>query len=347
MRTAWTPEEEARLLASPYNYEQFNLDNPNGRSRKAFQIKRGMMGIGVTTQMRIRGGEDSSPRILWDKKDTPESLSWEDYIAPMEAAQALHAEIGRSQDRASIIIESTSPTAIAFVSDWHIGSWGVGAAAIRDGTHRLLRLHRERGLYIAVLGDMLEMAIRLRSMAEINGNLLTPAQQIGFLKLWMREMAPAILWATWDNHAVQREEEVTGYSVYAEIFKDHTIYHSGLGHTDLTVGNETYLIATSHRFRGRSALNPLSGQMRYMQRESPDREVVVGGDSHQPAIMQYHDGGKTRTVANCGTLQTDSTYAKRHFSLHTSTAMPVLVFHPTQHIVVPYHSLDHYESSLT
>lgn len=339
MGEAWTPAEEARLLERPYDYTFFNADNPNARTRKAFQIKRGMLGVGSDAPLTEN---PQNPAVLWDKKQS--SATWRDYLGPMDQMQAVRSLASKNQDYANIAIASERPVPVAFVSDWHIGSWGVQAKDIASGTDRLLRLHEEYGLHMAVLGDMLEMAIRLRSVAEISGNLLTPSAQFDFHESWVRDMAPLILWATWDNHSVQREEELVGHSSLGSSYQNHTIYHSGIGHTDLTIGDHVYSLATSHRFQGRSVSNPVAGQMRYIMREAPDREIVVAGDSHIPAISQYTEAGKVKTVANCGSLQTNSRYAKRFFSLQTATAMPVVLLSPDEHVVQPFFSLEHFES---
>lgn len=343
MKEAWSADEESRLLERPYDYTYFNLDNPKGRTRKAFQIKRGMMGItGEDTSVSSRPMIERNASVVWNKAGDP-SVTWRDYLTPVAVAQAFRERNSKSQDYAAITIATDRPLPVAYISDWHIGSWGVKAEDIARGTDRLLALHAAYGLHVAILGDMLEMAIRLRSVAEVQGNILSSGDQIGFFESWLREILPLVLWSTWDNHSVQREEELVGFSSLAKICSEHTIYHSGLGHTDLTVGDEVYSLATSHRFPGRSLSNPVMGQMRYMQREDQNCEVVVGGDSHVPAILQYTEGGKVRTAANCGSLQSNSRYAKRYFSLHTSDAMPVVLFSPNSHVVTPFFSLDHFE----
>lgn len=336
----WSAEQEAQLRDAPYDYDAFDRRFPGERTRKAFQVKRAMLGLAGGALVPRSDDED----VLWDKN--VDTANWDDYLPPLEAMQALGERASASQDYAQIAIPSERDVPIAFISDWHIGSWGVDARVIRQQTERLKELHETRGLYVAVLGDMIEMAIRLRNVIEVSGNILRPRDQMAFLKSWLGHMAPLILWSTWDNHAVEREESLSGVSMYAELFKTVTIYHSGLGHTDLTIGDETYMVATSHRFRGRSQVNPLAAQMNYIQREAPDREVAVAGDSHIPAIMQYVYGRKVRTVANCGTLQTNSGYSKRYFSLYAATAMPILVFSPTTHCVNAYHSIEHYERSV-
>ena len=108
------------------------------------------------------------------------------------------------------------------------------------------------------------------------------------------------------------------------------------------VKEETYRVATSHRFRGNSYMNPTHGQMRYGRFEGLDRELIVAGDSHRPAIQTYTDGPMTRIAINCGTLQTDSGYAKRWFSLNTHNWMPLVLLYPQTHLMIPFSDVSHY-----
>jgi hypothetical protein len=252
--------------------------------------------------------------------------------------QSIAKAASNSQDHAHITIETDRPVPVLFLSDWHIGSWGISYQEVAETTRKIQAL----GLRIAVLGDMLQMSIRMRNVMEMGDNLLSPRMQMLFLESWLEDLAPQVLWSTWDNHSVAREEEFTGFSRYAEIFKDKTIYHSGIGHVDLTVGGETYKIASSHRFAGNTPLNPTGGQERYMRFEGIDRELTVAGDSHRPSVRNYTDGPLPRIAINCGTLQKDSGYAKRFFSLYTHDWMPVVTFWPDRHLMVSAPSLQHY-----
>ena len=131
---------------------------------------------------------------------------------------------------------------------------------------------------------MLEMAIRMRSISEMTGQW-PPKMQFKFLDSWIDEIKHKIICATWDNHAVMREEQLTGYSNYADIFSRHTIYHSHIGHIDLKVNKNVYKFAVAHKFMGRSMYNPCHGQMRYMRMNANDRDCCIAGDSHTFGIV--------------------------------------------------------------
>jgi hypothetical protein len=342
-REPWTEAEETRLRDRPYDYAYFNLGFPGKRTKKAFQVKREMLGISRDHMLVLKPGTEDSP-VLWDKKEA--TATWEDWIEPTAAMQAVAAASRKDQNEATIAFPGTHDVPVAFISDWHIGSWGTNAHDIARETKRLQDLHRQHGLYIAILGDMLEMAIRLRSVLEQNGNLLPTDMQFFFLRSWLEDVLAMTLWSTWDNHAVQREEELTGLSAYATLFSDRTIYHRGIGHVRLHIGDESYTVATSHRFPGRSRGNPVASQMRYLSEEAPQCDAAIAGDSHVPAIAQYYAGGAIRTVANAGALHTNSAFAERHCTLSTSDAMPVIVFSASRHCLTPYFSLDHFEQSV-
>lgn len=331
----WTPEKENYLYANPNDYDGFNrLHGPV--ERHVWRNKRNrLIGPQFLTR-KNEGGKARGTEVFWNKKET--DFHWTDVLAPLETMQEVAKAASGAQDYARIEIDAVLPVPVLFISDWHIGSWGISYQKVAEITQRI----RDLGLYVAVLGDMLQMSINLRNVLEVGDNLLSPRMQMLFLESWLEDIAPHILWSTYDNHSVMREEKVTGFSRYAELFKDKTIYHSGIGHVDLIVGDETYKIASAHKFRGNSYMNPTHGQSRYMRFEGIDRELTVAGDSHRPAMQTYTDGPMTRIAVNCGTLQLDSGYAKRHFSLNTHDWMPVVQFWPTRHLMVPFPSLEHY-----
>lgn len=338
----WTPEEEAALREEP-DFASFAKRIP-WRSRHAWRQKRAHMGLPNETDQRreglLRWREDTPPEmpaVEWDKHDI--DFHWRDVLGPLEELQEIAKAASGSQDRAIIRLETDKPAPVLFLADTHIGSWGTSYRTLAEIVDTIQR----SGLWVACLGDLLQMSIKLRNVLEISDNALPPRLQMRFLGSLLEDLAPQVLWSTYDNHSVMREESATGFSQYAELFKEKVIYHSGIGHVDLVVGAETYRIASAHRFRGNSYLNPTHGQMRYGRFEGLDRELIVAADSHRPAIQTYTDGPMTRIAVNCGTLQTDIGYAKRHFSLFTHDWMPVVVeFWPDRHLMQPYASLGQY-----
>lgn len=270
--------------------------------------------------------QESAPVEFLDKNVS--KFNWREAMDAVQHMQAVKSAASESQDAARIRIGTDRPITLLPISDWHFGSFGTDYDAVRRWTDWILETP---DLYLALVGDMTQMAIKLRNVLEISDNALTPDLQMRFLESWLGDVVHKVVFATWDNHSVMREEQVTGLSQYKNILSSKVVYHNGIGHPDLIVGEETYRIAVSHKFRGSSLLNPLHGPMRYMRHEAPDREICIQGDLHKPAVAQYPEGGSLRVAINCGTLQTNSGYAKRFFSLRTCPAFPGVVLHPNTH----------------
>lgn len=283
----------------------------------------------------VLGKEETAPETYSDKKYP--KANWREMVEYVQQGQRMFRSMKGSQDMANFGIVTDEPVYVMVVADTHFGSWGTDYELLKQVTDEILNTPN---LYVVLLGDLLQMSIKLRNVLEVSDNALPPKYQLALLDSWLSEISHKIICSTWDNHSVMREEAVTGYSRYAEIFERHHIYFNGIGHLDLTVGSQTYKMALAHFFRGYSIENPCHGGMRYMRRMANDREIAMAGDSHNPGIIKYVDGDKTRCVVNSGSAQVNSGYAKRFFSLSTNPAFPVIKLDPVKHEFTPYWTLE-------
>lgn len=277
---------------------------------------------------------DNNDVVLNNKKN--QNLHWIEVCDWMIDGQKIHNKASFSQDFAKVSLPDVEDSILLLnLSDLHIGARGSDYGLLKNIIKEIIETPR---LYVALTGDLLETAIRLRGVKEVAGQIIEPEMQINFLESLLEDIKHKVLWATWDNHTVQREEDQVGYSVYKRIIgRDKAIiYHNGLGHVDLTIGDETYNIVSTHKFIGRSLLNPIHGQMRYMRFEGQDREIAISGDSHKPAHGIYWDGNKKRAALNGGTLHTNSGYAKRYFSLFTVPEYPCIELFANKHDFIVY-----------
>lgn len=327
----WTPDEEGLALTTDY-YPDLPATVRGRHSESSWRNKRREHGLASPNKPPL---VQSSPHFLSDKKVSSIS-SWRELTGLIQQMQVTKMAASYSQDRATIVFDVDRPIFVLPISDAHLGSWATDYDAFARTTEEILATP---DLYIAVLGDMEQMSIKLRNVLEISDNALPPEMQSLILDLWVEEVADKILFATWDNHSVMREEAMTGRSHYKKLMSRRVIYHNGIGHVDITVGGETYKIAASHFFRGKSIDNPVHGIMRYMRREGQDREIGIAGDSHVPGIAKYVDGPTIRLAVNSGSFQTNSGYAKRFFSLATHAVMPGFTLDPEDHSFTPYWSV--------
>lgn len=324
----WTPEEEARLLE--VGHVVFNQESDRGFDACRFKYAR---------LLQMREGESSEPGIIYHDKATDDDFNWRDVAAAATGLQEAVARSRTSQETASIELatESGNDPFVLFLADTHIGDWGTDYDLFSRITDEILATP---DLYVALLGDLANMAIKLRGVAEVTGgNQLTPEQQVKFLESWLKEIAHKVVFATWDNHGVEREEAGSGYSGIKNLLAKRVVYFGGIGHPDVRVGSQVYNLAVSHRFRGSSIDNPCHAPMRYLRREGHDRELAAQGDYHVPGMVKFTHGHTTKVAINCGSTQTKSPYARRHYSLSTHPIFPGVSLSQEDHCITPYWSV--------
>lgn len=262
---------------------------------------------------------------------------WREWVPTLQKMQELKRKGSFSQDHAFVELgDGKRPVALVPFSDQHMGAWSTSYEMLQRLTDELLAT---KDVYIALLGDYGQYSIKLRGVLEVSDNLLPPEQQTQFIESWFNEIWHKVAFATWDNHGVERQEKQAGESGIKKMFSRKVIYFNGIGHVDVKVGDQIYRGAVSHRFRGNSMLNPVHSGMRYQRFEGIDREWVMQGDTHVPGMAKYTDGDKVRVAINCGSIQANSGFAKRYFSLTTHPVYPILVFDPRVHMITPFWSI--------
>ena len=328
-----SPEEEHDCLT--LDWEDFSDLYPD-LSWNAYRFKRKRL----EKREKQTKAFNTEHQFIADKKEGV--FNWRDANKTIKEMQTLSHNASHSQDFARIELDGSAPAFVLFLSDAHIGDYASDHDLFERVTDEILSTPN---LYVGLLGDMANMAINLRGVAEVTGgSLLTPELQVEYFTSWLDEVAHKVLFATWDNHAIEREEKGSGISAFRSIQSKRVVYHNGIGHPDVVIGDQTYRFAVSHRFRGSSIENPCHAPMRYLRREGHDRELAAMGDYHQAGIVKFNHGPTTKVAVNCGAFQTRRSYARRHFSLFTSTAMPGVVLHPDRHEITPYWSVGEYLS---
>jgi hypothetical protein len=283
----------------------------------------------------IRNSDLNVPVLNSDKKFG--EFNWRDAVKNVKAMQELRSKASHSQDYASIKLgDGKSPVILMGFGDQHIGSYGSDHGLLEAITDEIIDTPN---LYVGLMGDYLEMAIKLRGVLEVTSQVLTPEMQEAFLESWLESIKDKVAFATWDNHAIIRQESQAGTSSVKNILSRRFVYHNGIGHSDLKVGKEVYRCAASHKFSGGSMFNRMHAQGRYVRQMASDRELVLMGDIHQWGFAQTEDGGQERCYITGGTLHTNSGYAKRFFSLRTAPHYPCVVLHPDKHEMVPFKSV--------
>jgi hypothetical protein len=279
--------------------------------------------------------------LIEANKKTPTD-TWRDWAEHSERAQELYAKASSTQKFADIKLgDGKRPVCILPVSDLHLGARGVDYKIFRKMTEEIIETP---DLYVALVGDLVEFAIKLRSVAEVMAQTCGPDKQIQWLESWLDEIKHKVFCATWCNHAVEREEKQSGVSTVKRLLAERFVMFDGIGNADITVGTQTYKFAFSHKFRGYSMHNPPHAGQRHMRFDNPDREMAVMGDIHQAAFNWYHDGPIERISLVAGTLNVNSLYGGRYFSLFTQPKYPCIELHHKEHEFHPFKNLRAWQS---
>lgn len=282
--------------------------------------------------------KEAERTITNDKKKIEDVPLWE-IIDEAKSRQNLKRKLSSSQEHLTWKIETDEPICVMVLGDTQLGSFGTDYDLFKRLTEEVLNTPN---LYVLIVGDIIQLAIKMRSVAEVLDNMFDVGTQYYILEKWLDMIKHKVIAATWSNHESMREENVLGYSPSAKIFGEKVPYFTGIGEIDMIVGDETYKVAASHFFMGRSMYNKAHAPMRYMREKANHIEIAVQGDFHQPGILQQEYGGLWRLSMVCGSIQTNSSYAKRFFSLKTVPNMPCFTLSPHEHYFNAYATVGHY-----
>jgi hypothetical protein len=333
--TIYTEDEDALILSTWHDGYTGYCGAGGTRSYESFRGRRRRLAEASREPYQsLLDGSLQHDKFLGD-------FSWREATKTIQAMQDLKKRASTTQQYATIRVESDRPLAVMTLADTHIGAWSTDYDLFMRITDEILSVP---DLRLVLLGDLAHMAIKMRSVEEVSDNLLPPDLQLKYLESWLEELADRILFVVWGNHEVEREESQSGGSRFADLYKRRAIYFGGIGHADVQVGNHVYRIAASHKFLGRSTVNPVVGPQNYLLREGTDRDIAMAGDSHVPGLLAFNHGGNKKLAMNTGSVQLNSGYSRRYFSLKTSPVMPLVTLDPHEKRFAGYWSLGEYLS---
>jgi hypothetical protein len=334
MSTAWvSPAIKAEILRKhSRGVAKRQIAREVGHDERT--VRRIVASAGNTAKATTR----SEGIVYHDKKIG--GYNWRDSIPAIQGLQKLRKSAAWSQRTAEVTVgDGNSPIGLICFGDQHIGAAGTDYDLFVQLTDMLLNTPN---LYCILMGDEVEMAIKLRGVAEVCAQILDPFMQSQFIESWITEVRNKVIASTWSNHSTERQEAAAGSSEIKNILAKNVVFFSGIGHLTVNVGKQSYNIAINHKFAGASALNPTGGCEKYMRFEWQDADAAIQGDIHRTQVKQYRDGNKQRVAISSGSLHIHSGYADRYFSMFTSTAFPVLTLYPDAKRMVPFFCVQDY-----
>lgn len=319
----WEREWLERLTTHPNEqFESFRIATGFDRTRQSWRMKRYDMGLpsnpapeNANRDVRVIEVTDNALEGEFNWRE------WNDWIKDGQKLRK-RSKGSLNDEEAEISITTEEDVHFVILGDTHIGAWSTDHELFERLTDEILSYPN---LYVALMGDMAHMAIKLRNVVEVGDNLLPGDLQLLYLSSWIMEIRERILFASWGNHEVERAEAQAGLNPFGDLYrKAARHYFNGIGHLTINVNGIPYRIAASHHFQGRSIYSPVHGAQRYLTFEAQDRDIAIAGDSHVPGYMKFPSGKDIKMALNCGSAQTMSGYSQRYFSLHTHPVFPVV-----------------------
>lgn len=238
--------------------------------------------------------------------------------------------------------KSKKPVALTFSGDWHLGGKSINYEQWLQDLNFFKSLPSDQ-FRLVLMGDLIDNFFPKFNNAEAIFGLMSPTNQMKFIKKILDQIAPYLDIACWGNHDNEWQEKITGASELAEKLQSICHYFYGKGKVDYYVGEEKYTITLSHKLKGNSWFHSLHGNIREWLNSRSD--ITVGAHKHSPGFMKdcagVSENGQSiyRYLVQVGTYKDgDDTFTNRYYKPGV-IENPTLVLYPDEHRIVYFESV--------
>lgn len=250
-----------------------------------------------------------------------------------------------------ITIKTDRPIAIAFPSDWHIGSEGCDLEAIAQDV-RLIASHP--GLYCSIGGDPVDNFI-LQGMISASRSQVTSKIEVQwriFRHLVTQLVdSDSLLWVSAGNHDAWTQQVAGIDGVLAALAGIDVCYTGEGGLVNLKVGDQLYRIYRKHKpTRWKSGYNPTHFLKMMLKMGTPwEWDVGIAEHLHEQeiTIFEWRPGTKLDRIAICcGSYKVRDQYAEGLGYYGGGYGVPCVIFYPDKRRMMPFASIEQALSAL-
>ena len=350
----WTDEEckvlSESLATKPVKWKiiQKRIYDTSGYDRTVDAIKSKGLKLNITPEL------NDLPAVEWpDKKQS--QIDWRKNLEAADKAVKRHHAASSSQDTATVKINSDTPIAVCYSSDWHLGSICSDHLALSKHLDYIIDTD---DLYLVSNGDENDNMQIFRNVSARAQSLPIGEQAKTFAAIY-HELCDnnKLLCAGYGNHSEEFEERNVGFSYSAMVKGSRIPYFRGIGKLYLQVGKgknmQEYTHIMSHDGKGNSAVNPLYGAQRQAMLYDPTADVSIASHTHNPAFSYSFGHGaedakrhqvvfplQPRIDIRTGTFKTGDPFSQRYFG-QGKIGIPTIVFSPKTREMVPFSTPEH------
>lgn len=275
-----------------------------------------------------------------DKKE--KDFDWKDFLNTAIDFQEQKKKKSMSQKEANINITTDKPFAIAFSSDWHLGSSGTDYVSFLKHTELITKVPN---LLVAALGDLGDNFVQTSKKGGMFSALFPPGDQQDLIKEIFKELGNNVIFKTSGNHDNWTYLE-TGIDAARYMFlnSEKAPYLREGGGINITVNGEIeYRIYAKHKYRYNSSFNLTHTVKRMFEKVSPF-DVGVIAHHHTPAIEQVSrwEGRykKEPIFIRTGSYKIDDKWAREQGFVDAAIGVPTVVFWPNEKRMVPFRRIE-------
>jgi hypothetical protein len=275
------------------------------------------------------GVEVKGDIVFEDKKPEPTDADIQALLDAYLNLQDKAKKLNTQQDEATVKLGDGLPSAIVYLCDPHLGSWGW---ASRRQLEDIRLISETEGLFTVLLGDEWDNFIfNFGKWA----NMMPPEHQRKITHYVYKKLIQSTVATVGGNHLAWTEK-AAGIDLNAELAqKMKAIFLGTRGDLHVKVGNEKYHLHMRHMARGYSTVNK-TNSARVASNEIGGADVIVEGDKHEPWLETTYQARKRQTWLRCGTFKVNDPYTSELDFEQGKVDMPLTIFMPDTHRVISY-----------
>lgn len=319
----WSAEEIADLALPWPSFEA----KGHGRSYTAYRVKRDELKRGIGPKPRL-----PKPTPEWQ---APPPVNARALIDTYIALQRIRGSLAPEGAHA-IRLDVDHPIAVAFMSDWHIGSSGVDYAALNAD---IATIQAHPYVYAAIGGDPVDNFILEKLMSasrsQISGDI---AEQWAIFRHYVEQVLDSLLWVSSGNHDAWTQK-VAGIDGVPTALAGIPVCYTGEGGiVALTVGQTTYRIYRKHRPVRRASNKNLTHFVKEMLRDGAPMEFDIGVSEHlhQADLEHFSYRQLDRVAIACGSYKRVDPHAADLGFHDGGYGVPTVVLYPGERRIVPF-----------
>ena len=273
------------------------------------------------------------------KRDVDEAIedlpTYEELMDLSVTEQLIMDKLIKHPEVVRIEIDTDKPIALTNWADLHLGHPGVDYVGVDSATNLVCETD---GLFVYAGGDGSENFIVSNGKsagAGLNQQQIV-RQRALFIRLLQKLGDSLIALGSSSEHSGWNRA-MTGVDDLAELAKRLNLVYTDVGGLiELTVGNQTYNIFRTHRYKYNSDFNLTHTAKQLWRLGQYDADITIVEHRHSAAIESFLGHGLERYAVRTGTAKVYDDYARKFGYYGQRFANPTIILYPNERRMIGF-----------